>query len=39
MTLINPTLFKPRNLAIIGAIAIVTHALAKPLYKVVGQKG
>ena len=32
MKLINTALFKPANVAIIVAISLVAHAVAKPLY-------
>jgi hypothetical protein len=39
MRLINPTLFKPHNLLVIGGIAVLVHILAGPLYAAIDNKG
>jgi hypothetical protein len=37
--MINKALLTPANIAVIGVISLVAHALAKPLYKSVSKKG
>jgi hypothetical protein len=39
MKIINTSLLKPRDFIVIGLIAVLTHMVAAPLYKMIDGKG